>query len=522
MRFFYKLSIQNKFSVISLFISLVLISLISVGLIVHEQLSLKRNLSADLLTLADIIGANASTALMFRDARATESTLATLKAKSNILQAHIFDEEGNSFARYIYNTEPDAEALIEAHAEQDHLEGVYFAESHPTMLSTEIQDRAFFEHDHIDVFKHIYVREQLVGTVYIQADLKEMQQRLWRYSQMILLIACVSLIFALTLGRYLQCMITKPMLHLMHMMDQVSEHKNYSLRATKQTDDEVGRLIIGFNNMLDTIEANNQEIQILNQQLQAENQRMSAELEVTQRLQKMVLPKESELQQVEDLDISCFMQPADEVGGDYYDVLYHNGQLKIGIGDVTGHGLESGVVMLMVQMAVRTLLTSQIDNPHVFLNILNETLFHNVQRMDSDKNLTLSLLDYQDGKVRISGQHEDVLLISQEGHVECLDTFDLGFMVGLTQDISAFIGEINLNLEPGEGIVLYTDGITEARNPDDQMYGIQRLCESITTHWQASSAKQIEAGILQDFRDFVGNRKLLDDVTLLVIRRAAS
>jgi methyl-accepting chemotaxis protein len=91
----------------------------------------------------------------------------------------------------------------------------------------------------------------------------------------------------------------------------------------------------------------NAAITTLNTQLQAENLRMGAELEVTRKLQHMLLPTTEELHQIADLDIACYMEPADEVGGDYYDVLQHNGQIKIGIGDVTGHGLESGVLMVI-------------------------------------------------------------------------------------------------------------------------------------------------------------------------------
>ncbi|HEY9301714.1 MAG TPA: GAF domain-containing protein, partial [Phormidium sp.] len=99
----------------------------------------------------------------------------------------------------------------------------------------------------------------------------------------------------------------------------------------------------------------NEEISDLNDKLKAENIRLSAELEVTKRLQQMILPKQSEVDAIEGLEIAGFMEPADEVGGDYYDVLQHDGKVKISIGDVTGHGLESGVVMLMTQTAVRTL-----------------------------------------------------------------------------------------------------------------------------------------------------------------------
>ncbi|GIX48211.1 MAG: hypothetical protein KatS3mg131_2422 [Candidatus Tectimicrobiota bacterium] len=107
----------------------------------------------------------------------------------------------------------------------------------------------------------------------------------------------------------------------------------------------------------------NAEISSLNEQLKAENMRLGAELDVTRKIQRMLLPTEEELKQIEELDIACYMEPADEVGGDYYDVLQHNGQIKIGIGDVTGHGLESGVVMVMTQAVVRALLTIGRNRP---------------------------------------------------------------------------------------------------------------------------------------------------------------
>ncbi|HBB34839.1 MAG TPA: serine/threonine-protein kinase PknK, partial [Cyanobacteria bacterium UBA8803] len=103
------------------------------------------------------------------------------------------------------------------------------------------------------------------------------------------------------------------------------------------------------------LEQANRKIIALNENLQEENLRLSAELEVTKKLQQMILPKPEELEAVAGLEVAGFMEPADEVGGDYYDVIQQDGKVKISIGDVTGHGLESGVVMLMLQTAVRTL-----------------------------------------------------------------------------------------------------------------------------------------------------------------------
>ncbi|MGK7894658.1 MAG: CHASE2 domain-containing protein, partial [Xenococcus sp. (in: cyanobacteria)] len=150
----------------------------------------------------------------------------------------------------------------------------------------------------------------------------------------------------------------------------------------------------------------NEAIIALNEKLKQENLRMGAELDVARQLQQMVLPKAEELEVIEGLDLAGYMAPADEVGGDYYDVLHSDGLITMGIGDVTGHGLESGILMLMTQTAVRTLQKIKERDPVRFLDTLNRTLYQNLQRMNSDKNLTLAILNYLDNRVSISGQHE--------------------------------------------------------------------------------------------------------------------
>jgi serine phosphatase RsbU (regulator of sigma subunit) len=213
------------------------------------------------------------------------------------------------------------------------------------------------------------------------------------------------------------------------------------------------------------------------------------------------------------------MEPATEVGGDYYDILPHAGHIKLCIGDVTGHGLESGVVMLMVQMAVLTLLENEVSDPETFLNIINRAIFANLQRMDSDKTLTLSLLDYHQGRLQITGQHEEILLVRQGGTVERIDTLNLGFILGLKTDISAFLNHLELQLAVGDGLVLYTDGITEAHNADDEMYGIERLSQVVAEQWCLGNATQIQQALIQDLRDYIGSCPLMDDITVVVVKR---
>jgi two-component system sensor histidine kinase ChiS len=258
--------------------------------------------------------------------------------------------------------------------------------------------------------------------------------------------------------------------------------------------------------------------------LLAENTRMSAELDVARRLQQMVLPKPFELERIEQLDIACHMQPADEVGGDYYDILPHDGGLKIGIGDVTGHGLKSGVLMLMAQTAIRTLTTHNEIEPKRFLSVLNRTIYDNIQRMQLDRMMTLSLLDYCDGRMRISGQHEEVLIVRRNGQVERLDTIDLGAFVGIMADISDYISEVEAILEPGDGVVLYTDGIIESRREGadptvGNLYGLERLCDVVSHHWHLP-AEEIRRAVIDDVTRHVGRRsKLDDDLTLLILKQ---
>ncbi len=262
------------------------------------------------------------------------------------------------------------------------------------------------------------------------------------------------------------------------------------------------------------------EIRVLNERLKEENMRMEAELEVTRQLQQILLPTAEELGQIEGLDIAGFMEPAEEIGGDYYDVLQHNGQVKISIGDVTGHGLESGVVMLMTQTAVRTLLTNEERDPVRFLDALNRTLRDNMQRMDVDKNLSLTLLDFQLGQMSLkaSGQHEQLLVVRHGGQVEMIDTQDLGFPLGLEPEIARFVKETSIDLQPGDGIVLYSDGIIEAENAAGEFYGLGRLREVVSGHW-AGVAEAIKDAVVADTRAFIGEQTVYDDLTLLVIKQ---
>jgi len=376
------------------------------------------------------------------------------------------------------------------------------------------------------------------GVIAIELDASEILNSETNARNLAIIIFLVTLPLAVSIGWWLASRLTSPIRELVVVAEAIAEGK-LDQTVKVYSKDEVGILAAAFNQMshhlkdsFDTLEAKvtqrtaqlaqaNEEISELNQRLKAENIRMSTELEVTRKLQEMILPKVEELSQIYELDIAGFMEPAEEVGGDYYDIIRQNDHIKISIGDVTGHGLESGVLMIMVQTALRTLLAHNETDLEKILNTINRIIYENLKRMNSGKFLSFSLLDYHNKNIILSGQHEEIIVVRggyQEPIVERIDTEYLGFPIGLEPDISNFFGTSKIQLKSGDVVILYTDGITEADNFAKEQYGLQRLIDIVKENWQLP-ATEIRDSVIADLRYYIGKQKVYDDITLVVIKQ---
>ncbi len=365
----------------------------------------------------------------------------------------------------------------------------------------------------------------------VRSELSEATERIvsWQIAALLVSLLIVTVAVYAISGR-----ITKGLSQLADAA-RALQNKDYSVRVSIPTRDEVAAVGLAFNRMADEIsyhtenlenlveertkklETANDEIVALNKRLKSENTRLGAELDVARRIQEMVLPLRSELEVIPQIEIAAFMEPADEVGGDYYDVLFDGKRIKVGIGDVTGHGLESGVLMLMVQSVARALQEKGDQDPVAFLDVLNRAVYKNIARTKSDKHLTLAFVDYEDGNVTLSGQHEEVLIIRANGETERIDTMDLGFPVGLEEDISPFVATLDLNFGPEDILILHTDGITEAENERGEMFSLDRLSESAHNN-RHQTAKGIAEAVITDVKLHIGGHKVFDDITLVVLK----
>jgi phosphoserine phosphatase RsbU/P len=374
-------------------------------------------------------------------------------------------------------------------------------------------------------------REIYASLFAAQAGISEATNRILIYQILALL---VSLLFVTSAVFAISKRITSGISALANAAKRI-QAKDYSVRVDIPTHDEVGEAGSAFNRMAEQIsyhtenleqlvedrtkeiEEANLQISALNEQLRSENLRLGAELAVARRIQMMVLPKAGELAEIKDLEIAAYMRPADEVGGDYYDVLKDGPRLKIGIGDVTGHGLESGVLMLMVQSVARALQEAGEMEPSQFLNRVNRAIYKNITRTSTDKHLSLAFLDYEGGRMTLSGQHEELIVVRKSGKVERIDTLDLGLPIGLEPDISPFVATREIAFDRGDTIILHTDGVTEAENLNGELFGIERLCESARRR-RDRNAEEIKTGIIEDLMTHIGTQKIHDDITLVVMR----
>ena len=247
---------------------------------------------------------------------------------------------------------------------------------------------------------------------------------------------------------------------------------------------------------------------------QRERARLLRELEIAQRIQATLLPRDLA---VAGLDIAAAMQPCTEMGGDYYDIRRQGDGCWLGIGDVAGHGVSAGLVMLMLQCTVAALTSVDCGaTPAQILVRANAILHDNIRtRMASDDHITATLLRFHgDGRIVFAGAHEDlVILRARTGVCEQIET--RGPWLGVVPDVRRSAVDDELRLDPGDTLLLYTDGLTEASNAEGEQFGIERVCAALASA-PARSARGVLEHLLSCLRGFTTS--VADDITALVLR----
>jgi C4-dicarboxylate-specific signal transduction histidine kinase len=249
MRFLRNVPIKRKLTFITMLSSCVALLLACVAFVTYEQITFRQTMARELLILADMFDDNVAPGLAFNDAASMTQTLKTLSADPHILAAAVYDKQGKVVAQYRRN---DLRKEFRV----------------PPVEPAGYQ----FREDRLDTFQPIKLAGEEIGSVYITSDLEEMRARFWRYAAIVGLVLLVSSLVAFAVSSKLRKVISEPIWELSSVANVVATEKNYSVRAVKKSEDELGHLIDRFNEMLSQIQERDSALQERTRELQSEIQ----------------------------------------------------------------------------------------------------------------------------------------------------------------------------------------------------------------------------------------------------------
>ncbi len=249
------LSIQQKLRLIIIATVGVAMTLACAALLIYDQLAYRDSMRFELGILAEIFGSNSTAALTFKDQPDAVALLSRLKAKRAITRAVIYAADGKLFAEYVRDPGANNSVAPPIH-----------------------DDGSWFEGNRLKLYKSIMLDGQRIGVVYLESDLDDLHSRLRRFTGVVVAVLFLSGLVALGLSTRLQRIISAPIAHLAATARIISQQKNYSGRAVKHADDELGQLIDTFNEMLAEIESRDEELSSHRDRLEGEVFARTAEL----------------------------------------------------------------------------------------------------------------------------------------------------------------------------------------------------------------------------------------------------
>jgi sigma-B regulation protein RsbU (phosphoserine phosphatase) len=273
--------------------------------------------------------------------------------------------------------------------------------------------------------------------------------------------------------------------------------------------DEVGRLTQAFHEMRVSLKTY---IRDLAETTKAK-ERLEGELRVARRIQMAMLPGRSAGGPSAGWELAATLEPARQVGGDLYDHFEQDGRVFFLVGDVSGKGVPAALFMARAKTLFQVVAARETD-PGEILRRVNLGL---VAENDAGMFVTVACgsWDGRSGDLLYScGGHEPAIRVGSDGKAAAIDA-EGGPLLGLLDAASFPVHRVRL--EPGEAIVLYTDGVSEANDPEGALFGAERLVAALSGRGGSSAADLTEA-LLAATREHAAGAPQSDDITILVLR----
>lgn len=333
-----------------------------------------------------------------------------------------------------------------------------------------------------------------------------LQDRINQTTMRILLLAIFGVGVGVLMAFLYASTITKPVKKLKEGAEIFATGK-FDYRVDVKTKDELETLANSFNKMAADLEISTKAL--------VYKERVAKELELAAKIQKQLLP--TTMPKIKGLDVSAGLLPAEEIGGDCYDFI-HTGEdrLVMYIGDVTGHGVPSGIVVSIANALAYHLATKE--------DILNLMISMNKvikEKTATNMFLTMVMLDWDgaQGKLQfVNAGHEQMIHYHAKDQKVTLTPAG-GLALGMFPDIAKLLKLQEIVLEKDDVLVLYSDGIPESWKNEKEMYGMARFKRAVSDYSDLPSSIAIRNALLADVKEFSGKYKQMDDITLIVLKR---
>ncbi|MEO8218490.1 MAG: SpoIIE family protein phosphatase [Acidobacteriota bacterium] len=281
------------------------------------------------------------------------------------------------------------------------------------------------------------------------------------------------------------------------------ERGDFSYRIAMKPRNQLGEMAQSFDRMTESISTLLTKV--------AEKERLQSEIDIAATIQRNLLPKEGPQQR--GVSFSAHFEPTASIGGDYYDVFsIDKSRLAVAIGDVSGHGLSTGLVMAMVKAAITTLVEEGADETSLFRR-LNELVFRSTEKR-AFMTLAFTIFDLDRGTIRhTNAGHLYPYLLRSGSLPRPIESPSLP--LGVRSELRARTVEVELR--EGDTLVYLSDGIVEAQDSDGDPFGFDQL-EQILATAASSSPSEVKDAILAAIAVHAGNRPADDDRTVMVLR----
>jgi len=443
------------------------------------------------------IALSSSKALLHRDPEFELHPLITRVKRSdrNIVSVSVVNSKG------IIKGSEDLMSIDKKYMEPDDLNK---AENSISLLSNE---KLYQNEDIVYVSVPVMDQSEIIGSVSIRYSKQKVKSTILDIYTRMLKIGLAALVTGSLISLAMSFYISRPVKKLEYGARKIGEG-NLDTRINIRSVKELKVLADSFNDMARGLKESRLAL--------IENERMQKELELAHEIQSTLLP--SRIPRLRNLEIDAYYKPAAQVGGDYFDLVsLDNHRLMLIVGDVSGKGVPGLVVMAMVRILIRGL-AAEGRNPAEMLRRLNLLLGKNMKK-NMFVTLFCGIFNIIDTKmIFASAAHMPLILYKKmDSSVSLLKTRTKPLGIFPDRLFSSGLEEYSLDLNPGDLIFQFTDGLSEMTNDRQEEFGIDRIARAVKNNAENGSERVI-TDLQNRYAAYRGKQEQSDDLTMLAAR----